>query len=87
MKKLKFLVDIGVGKKAEKWLLDNGFDSKPVRDINPKAKDSGSGRVRLWIVVFGVFHPFKSPCQEQKYNSLEEQKLGRLEVVKPEEKR
>jgi len=40
MKKLKFLVDIGVGKKAEKWLLENGFDSKTVRGINPKAKDS-----------------------------------------------
>ena len=40
MKKLKFLVDIGVGKKAEKWLNENGYDSKPVRGINPKAKDS-----------------------------------------------
>jgi len=37
---LKFLVDVGVGKKVEKWLLENGYDVKSVRDINPKAKDS-----------------------------------------------
>jgi len=34
------LVDVGVGKKVEKWLLENGYDVKSVRDINPKAKDS-----------------------------------------------
>lgn len=38
--KLKFLVDVGVGKKVEKWLTDNGYDVKFVRDINPKADDS-----------------------------------------------
>jgi predicted nuclease of predicted toxin-antitoxin system len=37
---LKFLVDVGVGKKVEKWLEENGYDVKAVRDINPKAKDS-----------------------------------------------
>ena len=37
---MKFLVDVGVGKKVEKWLLENGYDVKSVRDINPKAKDS-----------------------------------------------
>jgi predicted nuclease of predicted toxin-antitoxin system len=40
MNKLKFLVDIGVGKKVEKWLEENGYDVKAVRNINPKAKDS-----------------------------------------------
>jgi len=38
-KKLKFLVDVGVGKKVEKWLLRNGYDLKAVRDINPKMED------------------------------------------------
>ncbi|MBI5970709.1 MAG: DUF5615 family PIN-like protein [Deltaproteobacteria bacterium] len=38
--KLKFLVDVGVGKKVEKRLADNGYDAKCVRDINPTADDS-----------------------------------------------
>lgn len=37
---MKFLVDVGVSKKVEKWLDENGYDAKAVRDINPKAKDS-----------------------------------------------
>jgi len=37
---LKFLVDIGVSKKVEKWLQEKGYDVKSVRDINPRAKDS-----------------------------------------------
>lgn len=40
MKKIKFLVDTGVGKKTEDWLRNNGYDSTSVRDINPGAKDS-----------------------------------------------
>ena len=38
--KLKFLIDVGVGKKVEKWLLEQSYDVKCVRDINPKADDS-----------------------------------------------
>jgi len=38
--RLKFLVDVGVSKKVEKWLAENGYDVKAVRDLNPKAKDS-----------------------------------------------
>jgi len=38
-KKLKFLVDVGVSKKVEEWLLRNGYDIKAVRDINPKMDD------------------------------------------------
>ena len=37
---MKFLVDLGVGKKVEKWLQEKGYDVKSVRDINPEAKDS-----------------------------------------------
>ena len=38
-KKLKLLVDVGVSKKKEEWLLKNGYDLKAVRDINPKMED------------------------------------------------
>jgi len=38
-KRLKFLVDVGVSKKVEEWLLRNGYDIKAVRDINPKMED------------------------------------------------
>lgn len=38
-KSLKFLVDVGVGKKVEKWLLNQGYDTKSVRDIDPRMLD------------------------------------------------
>lgn len=37
---MKFLVDVGVGRKVERWLVENGYDVKCMRDINPKAADS-----------------------------------------------
>jgi len=36
---LKFLVDVGVGRKVEKWLIENGYDVKSVLDIDPKMPD------------------------------------------------
>jgi predicted nuclease of predicted toxin-antitoxin system len=36
---LKFLVDVGVGRVAERWLEMSGFDVKSVRAINPKLAD------------------------------------------------
>ena len=38
-KKLRFLVDVGVSRKVEEWLLRNGYDLRAVRDINPKMED------------------------------------------------
>lgn len=38
-KGLKFLVDVGVSKKAEQWLQKQGYDTKNVRDINPRMLD------------------------------------------------
>ncbi|MFO0795028.1 MAG: DUF5615 family PIN-like protein [Candidatus Brocadiaceae bacterium] len=38
-KNLKFLVDVGVGKKVEKWLINQGYDTKSVRDIDPHLPD------------------------------------------------
>lgn len=36
---LKFLVDVGVGKKVEKWLLGKGYVAKAVREIDPRMED------------------------------------------------
>jgi predicted nuclease of predicted toxin-antitoxin system len=43
--KLRFLVDVGVGKKAEKWLLKNSCDIRTVRDMDPRMRDSEILRV------------------------------------------
>jgi predicted nuclease of predicted toxin-antitoxin system len=39
MSQLRFLVDVGVGRKIERWLMENGYDVSSVRDTDPKAKD------------------------------------------------
>jgi len=39
MSQLKFLVDVGVGRKVEGWLRENGYDVSAVRNIDPKTKD------------------------------------------------
>ena len=44
---MKFLVDVGVGKKVENWLKENGFDVLSVRDIDSRAKDS---QILRWAV-------------------------------------
>jgi len=36
---LKFLIDVGVGIKVEKWLKNEGYDLKSVRDIDPRMID------------------------------------------------
>ena len=48
---MKFLVDVGVGKKVENWLKGNGFDVLSVRDIDSRAKDS---QILRWgdVVVY-----------------------------------
>lgn len=37
--KVRFLIDVGVGKKVEEWLKADGYDVKTVRSIDPKARD------------------------------------------------
>lgn len=37
--RLKFLVDVGVGRAVENLLRSDGYDIKAVRDIDPGAKD------------------------------------------------
>ena len=36
---LKFLVDVGVGKEIESYLLKEGYDTKAVRDIDSGMED------------------------------------------------
>ena len=38
-KELKFIVDVGVSNKVEKWLAAQGFDVLNVRDIDPRLPD------------------------------------------------
>ena len=37
---LRFLVDVGVGKGVEEYLREEGYDTKAVRDIDPRLEDS-----------------------------------------------
>lgn len=39
LKVMKFLIDVGVGKRVEEFLAVEGFDIKAVRDINPSMSD------------------------------------------------
>ena len=36
VREIKFLVDVGVGKTVDLWLLAQGYNVKSVRDINPR---------------------------------------------------
>lgn len=36
---LKFLIDVGVGKGIERYLLEEGYDTKAVRDIDSRMED------------------------------------------------
>jgi predicted nuclease of predicted toxin-antitoxin system len=36
---LRFLVDVGVGKKVENWLSEHGYDVQSVRALNPRMPD------------------------------------------------
>jgi predicted nuclease of predicted toxin-antitoxin system len=38
-RKLKFLVDVGVGKKVEDYLLEERYDTKTVRSLDPRMPD------------------------------------------------
>ncbi len=52
---LRFLVDVGVGKKVEDWLTLHDYDALSVREIDPKMDDkdilklavSESGTLRI----------------------------------------
>jgi predicted nuclease of predicted toxin-antitoxin system len=37
---MKFLIDMGVGKKVEEWFKQERYDVKSVRDLNIRSKDA-----------------------------------------------
>jgi len=65
--KLKFLVDVGVGRGVEKFLSEAGYDTKAVREIDPRLADETIIRIaeaenRMVVTMdkdFGelVYHP------------------------------
>lgn len=36
---IKFLIDAGVGIKVESWLIKQGYDTRSIRDIDPRMPD------------------------------------------------
>jgi len=36
---MKYIIDVGVSKKVEKWLEETGYDVKNVRDLDPAMSD------------------------------------------------
>lgn len=44
---LRFLVDVGVGKGIEKYLMEEGYDTKAVRDIDPCMEDEEIIRIAV----------------------------------------
>jgi len=50
---LRFLVDVGVGKGIEKYLRGRGFNTKAVRDIDPRMEDEES--IRIAVTEICVF--------------------------------
>jgi len=44
---LKFLVDVGVGKGIEEYLSEKGYDTKAVRDIDPRMEDEDIIRIAV----------------------------------------
>ncbi|MCK5146228.1 DUF5615 family PIN-like protein [bacterium] len=45
--RIKFLIDVGVGKKVEESLLKNGYNIKAVRDIDPGMADDSILRMAV----------------------------------------
>jgi len=44
---LRFLVDVGVGKGIERYLREEGYDAKAVRDIDPRMEDEEIIRIAV----------------------------------------
>ena len=45
---LKFLVDVGVGRKVEEYLLEKGYDTKAVRFIDQRMPDQ---EIKLSLIL------------------------------------
>jgi hypothetical protein len=76
---LKFLVGVGVGKKVEKWLIENGYDAKFVRDINPKAKDSEILSIAIIESrIYKVMEGELTQVEAAEILKLSERQIGRI---------
>lgn len=88
--RLKFLVDVGVGRKVEEYLQAHRYDSKSVRDINPSMPDKeiiGIAALEYRMVItmdkdFGelVYHSSMKHCgvlllRLEDATGLEKQKI------------
>jgi len=52
--KIKFLIDVGVGKKVEEYLLGKSYDTKAVRSLDHRMPDHE-------IIRYISFHPTLPP--------------------------
>lgn len=53
---LRLLVDVGVGKKVERWLQEHGHDVKSVRDINPRMSDKEILKIAVFRETVGCYN-------------------------------
>ena len=86
-KTLKFFVDIGVGKKVEQWLIEQGYDVKTVRDIGSRTSDREI--LRMAVSEKRMVITMDQDFGELVYNSKLPHKgvlLLRLEDAKSDEK-
>lgn len=64
---LRFLVDVGVGRKVEQWLLEQGYDIKSIRDVDPRMTDKEI--LRLAIIEKRLIITMDKDFGELVYNS------------------
>ena len=89
---LKFLVDVGVGRKVEEFLEDQGYDSKFVRSIDPRLPDQEIIKIaamedRMIITMdkdFGelVYHSALDHCGVILLRLEDASGIEKLEVMK-----
>ena len=49
LKNVKLLIDVGLGRKVEKWMEQKDYDSKSIRDIDPRMPDVEILRIAVFV--------------------------------------
>ena len=85
---LKFLVDVGVGRKSENWLIENGYDVKSVLDLNPRMPDDdileiANSELRMVLTMDKDFGELVFKNRQKHFGVL----ILRLEDANGEEKK
>jgi len=85
---LKFLVDVGVGRKSENWLIENGYDVKSVLDLNPRMSDDdileiANSELRMVLTMDKDFGELVFKNRQKHFGVL----ILRLEDANGEEKK